>query len=86
MFAKRPFFLRVDHSTVFWLGWLSPPLRPALSLSFAGSPRQHTKVAMEKSHKELYIRSTVSEILHDLCLDTEVPPSQRKFERKKMSR
>lgn len=41
---------------------------------------------MERPQKELYIRSTVAEILHDLCLDTEVAPSQRKFERKKMSR
>eukprot|EP00752_Nemacystus_decipiens_P010845 g9643.t1 len=47
---------------------------------------QHTKAAKERPQKDLYIKSTVAEILHDLCLDTEVPPSQRKFERKKMSR
>lgn len=28
----------------------------------------------------------MAEILHDLCLDSEVPPAQRRFERKKMSR
>ncbi|CAN0333308.1 unnamed protein product [Pylaiella littoralis] len=46
----------------------------------------HTKVAMEKPQKELYIRSSVAEALHEICLDSEVPPSQRKFERKRMSR
>lgn len=48
--------------------------------------RSHTKVAMEKPQKELYIRSSVAEALHEICLDSEVPPSQRKFERKRMSR
>ncbi|CBN77483.1 expressed unknown protein [Ectocarpus siliculosus] len=46
----------------------------------------HTKVAMEKPQKELYIRSSVAEILHEMCLDSEVPRAQRKFERRKMSR
>lgn len=41
---------------------------------------------MEKPQKELYIRSSVAEILHEMCLDSEVPRAQRKFERRKMSR
>lgn len=63
-----------------------PPPRLTFPVGAVPSPRSHTKVAMEKPQKELYIRSTVAEILHEMCLDSEVPRAQRKFERRKMSR
>lgn len=33
-----------------------------------------------------YVTCSVAEVLHEMCSDVEVPPSQRKFERRKMSR
>ena len=48
--------------------------------------RVHTKGAAEKHQTADYIRSSVAELLHEMCLDSEVPTSQRKFERRKMSR
>ena len=46
----------------------------------------HTKSAAEKLLTADYIRSSVAEALHEMCLDAEVAPSQRKFERRKKSR
>ncbi|CAM9768287.1 unnamed protein product, partial [Sphacelaria rigidula] len=66
----------------------SCPLHKELSLepnAMAAHLVSHTREATEMQSIRGYVRSTVAEVLHDVCMDVLVAPPQRNFDKRRMN-